>query len=58
MIYPGDTVNVYFENCPCIFNAKVLYVSSENETDSWFVLESEAGSTILVQNFAYMEKIT
>ena len=57
MIYPGDTVNVYFENCPYIFNAKVVYVPSENETYAWFVLESKAGSTILVKNFAYMEKI-
>jgi hypothetical protein len=58
MIYSGDTVNVYFEHCSYIYNAKVVYVPSENEVDSWFVLESEAGSIIFVKNFAYMEKIT
>ena len=50
----GDNVSVYFENCPCIFNAEVLYIPCQ--PGDCFTVKNKAGDIYKIQTFCYMKK--
>lgn len=51
----GDNVSIYFENCPCIFNVKVLYIPCQ--PGDYFTVKNKAGDIYKIQTFCYMKKI-